>query len=98
MKTFLVAAYEVNRCYGGPEEGGWWFDAGELIRILKVFKAEPQAIEFCRRLNFRLHSRKFGPNAGRRELSSVLSDGEVEARLFEQSAPEYYPEQRPHYE
>jgi len=22
---------EVGRCYGGPEEGGWWYPAGELV-------------------------------------------------------------------
>lgn len=21
-----VSVYEVTRCYGGPEEGGWWYD------------------------------------------------------------------------
>ena len=22
----LVGVYHVDRCYGGPEEGGWFFD------------------------------------------------------------------------
>jgi hypothetical protein len=22
-----LSVYEVARCYGGPEEGGWWYDA-----------------------------------------------------------------------
>ena len=25
-----VNVYEVSKCYGGPEEGGWWYNAGEL--------------------------------------------------------------------
>lgn len=24
---YYVAVYEVSRCYGGPEEGGWYFDS-----------------------------------------------------------------------
>lgn len=31
FKMWTVAAYEVTRCYGGPEEGGWWYDAGDLV-------------------------------------------------------------------
>ena len=27
-KAFL-SVYELNRCYGGPEEGGWWYDTWE---------------------------------------------------------------------
>jgi len=26
-----VNAYLVSRMYGGPEEGGWWYDAGEPL-------------------------------------------------------------------
>lgn len=26
-----VNAYEVTRHYGGPEEGGWWFNCGEPL-------------------------------------------------------------------
>ena len=25
-----VALYAISRAYGGPEEGGWWYDTGEL--------------------------------------------------------------------
>lgn len=24
--------YDVNRCYGGPQEGGWWFDAYHHVK------------------------------------------------------------------
>jgi len=26
-----VNVYNVTRAYGGPEEGGWWYDEGELV-------------------------------------------------------------------
>ena len=29
-----VNVYEVSQCYGGPEEGGWWFTAGELLETI----------------------------------------------------------------
>jgi len=28
-----VNAYRVSRAYGGPEEGGWWYDVGEPHRL-----------------------------------------------------------------
>jgi len=28
---FSVAIYEVHNAYGGPEEGGWYYDAGSRI-------------------------------------------------------------------
>jgi hypothetical protein len=37
-------------------------------------------------------------NKGRREISSVLSDGRYQAEVHEHAAPRGYPERRPHYE
>ena len=25
--------YRLTRAYGGPEEGGWWYDVGELLAV-----------------------------------------------------------------
>lgn len=30
---WTVAVYEMNRHYGGPEEGGWWYDSRELVAV-----------------------------------------------------------------
>jgi hypothetical protein len=30
-----VNIYEVDRAYGGPEEGGWYFDTGEVFESKK---------------------------------------------------------------
>ena len=96
--THLVAVYDVGMRYGGPEEGGWWYNAGSLVRVVKVFRSEDRAFEYCRRLNQRLNSRVFGPNQGKREYTSVLSEGELRADVYENMAPAGSPEVRPHYE
>lgn len=31
-KVFTVALIESTRCYGGPEEGGWYYDFREVLR------------------------------------------------------------------
>lgn len=96
--NWMVAVYEQSMCYGGPEEDGWWYDAGSLVRIVKVFPSDERAYSYARRLNERLRSRQFGPNQGKREYTSVLSEGELQAHVYENMAPASFPDRRPHYE
>ena len=35
--------YSTNRVYGGPEEGGWWYDCGRYLRCHGVFTEEALA-------------------------------------------------------
>ena len=39
-KPIYVSMYEVSRNYGGPEEGGWWYDAYELKSSKKFYDQE----------------------------------------------------------
>jgi hypothetical protein len=34
------AVYEVERCYGGPEEGGWWYDRGRVLGYVKLRRSQ----------------------------------------------------------
>ena len=95
--NYIVAVYLTDRCFGGPEEGGWWYEAGQLTRIMRIFRSQERAYGYCRRLNTRLQSRAIGPNIGRRDIGSVLSDGEYQANVWENMAPAGFPERRPHY-
>ena len=36
----FVNIYLVNRSYGGPEEGGWWYDHGWLQCSIPVLPKE----------------------------------------------------------
>lgn len=36
MRVIFVNAYEVTRHYGGPEEGGWWYNAGSPLASIPV--------------------------------------------------------------
>ena len=95
---YTVALYLMELNYGGPEEGGWWYEEGELVKTLRTFEDEEAAVGYCARLSSRLRSRLVGPNAGRPSISSVASDGEYWAMMFEGEAPKYFPEETPHYE
>lgn len=52
-----LTAYEISRHYGGPEEGGWWYDAHEHLCSFPFhthLRMEEQMVEDdeeCRRIN-----------------------------------------------
>jgi len=97
-KNWIVAVYMAELGYGGPEEGGWWYDCGTLARIVRVFRSSARAYKFANRMNRKLEARNWGPNEGKREKSSVLSEGVYEAHVYEDFAPQGYPSVRPRYE
>lgn len=92
---YVVAFYEIDQAWGGPEEGGWYFATGELLRPWRVCRSEDDAVRVVRRAN-RLLTRI---QRGCRDVSSVLyQGGRYSAQLFENSAPKRFPEYRPVYE
>jgi hypothetical protein len=96
--VYVVAVYDCGQQFGGREEGGWWYDAGSLVRVMRRFRSSKAAYAYSNRLNGKLQSRSWGPNEGKREYTSVLSDGEYRACTFENTAPAGFPERRPRYE
>lgn len=50
-KHYAVAVYAISRVYGGPEEGGWWYDDGPLMGVQHVTASYDVALEVCQRLN-----------------------------------------------
>lgn len=96
--AFTLAFYEVDRQYGGSEEGGWWFASGTLERTFKVVKNENEAYRLCRRANdlLRLFQDK---NRRIRPVSSVAySGGRFACEVYDGAVPAFYPEERPRYE
>jgi hypothetical protein len=98
--TYLVTVYLDDKAYGGPEEGGWYFNCGQPLKDVDVgfkasrrFKNEGQAVNYARRLNARLHRL----NVDRPSISSVASEGIYCARVTA-TKPQPYPRFRPHYE
>jgi hypothetical protein len=93
--TYTVAFYEIDRAYGGPEEGGWWYDCGSLKRLARTFKSKAAAQAYASRANNLLTHIQ-------RDLRSVNSmaygGGRYRARVYEGIPPSYYPQGRPHYE
>lgn len=40
LQVYYVAVSHMDRRFGGPEEGGWWYDWREVVDVRKVFGTE----------------------------------------------------------
>lgn len=99
--VYCVSVYLVDRAYGGPEEGGWYFDFGEPVipkphfPLPQFFTSREDAIEHRDEVQEKL-DRDF--NCHLPPISSVLSQGRYAALIDENSYPKHWPERRPNYE
>ncbi|WP_024517007.1 hypothetical protein [Bradyrhizobium sp. Tv2a-2] len=102
---WTVAIYLVDRAYGGPEEGGWYYNCGDRVDhaldgiepeyLLTVKPDEKSSDAWCASLQALLDETV---NVGRRDIGSVLSTGKYYAEVHNGHSPKHYPETRPHYE
>jgi hypothetical protein len=86
--TYYVNVYVVGRAYGGPEEGGWWYDYGTPIAAIPCESYKEAE-------DFRNYMLKKYPRTWKR--SSVLGGEDYEVNI-EKSFAREYPEETPHYE
>jgi hypothetical protein len=93
--AYVIGFYELGLEYGGPEEGGWYYETGDLVRTFAVVQDREEAHAKCRRANDLLqHIQR-----NKRAVSSVLyRGGRYGACLYEDKLPEHYPTTRPRYE
>lgn len=104
-ERFAVAVYLVDRAYGGPEEGGWYYDYSErapeprFVALTRVFDRLPDALDYSNTLDETVLDVE---NEGRPEIWSVNSRGRYRALVFDLEEhpllPEVLPKERPYYE
>lgn len=87
-----VTAYNTNRSYGGSEEGGWWFDTGEVLASIPCYTEDQ--IEIAKGTLKRLYGPQF---EGNHDIGSVLCEGRL-LIVVEDEQGEDYPKENPHYE
>ena len=93
--TTFVNVYLIDRAYGGPEEGGWYYEVGEFSdgeafpdeREEDIQRALNQAKARCDDYNENRNS----------DIGSVLSEGRYVVRV-ENHPGENFPDVKPHYE
>lgn len=89
----FVNVYLIDRAYGGPEEGGWWYDTGQAIRS-EQYSSQEEAEEardaekaWCNEEN--RHRRS--------DIGSVLSEGKYVVYIEDDPGADF-PTYTPHYE
>ena len=87
---WFVNVYLTDRAYGGSEEGGWWYDCGQIVRSVEC-ETKQEANQKAEEM------REEYSNEGRPEIDSVLSEGRYDVRVEDRPGKDY-PSQRPHYE
>lgn len=89
--VYFVAEYRVVREYGGPEEGGWYYDSGSLDGEVRVFDNKDDAMDFAVERRLALPSEY--------ERPSILNNYMVgQVRVTTHLPVEYFPVETPHYE
>lgn len=85
-----VNAYLIVRQYGGPEEGGWWFDCGKPVGSLPC-TSQREAKSKVDEMRAKFEHLREG------DINSVLGGCEVSVYIEEDFA-RFFPETRPRYE
>jgi hypothetical protein len=92
---WFVNVYNVDRCYGGPEEGGWWYDAGEPSEYFERASFGVESQEEAQLLKSALLARIEMPD-DHHDRSSVIGDTDIEVYIEDMPA-ERFPRERPFY-
>ena len=95
-----IHKYQVSQEYGGPEEGGWWYNTGDPIKdwALVFVESEDVAYEVCRALNSAEYERR--DKEEDYNYTDVLSHRSefFEYDVSDSPVAESFPKVRPHYE
>jgi len=70
----FISKYEVSRHYGGPEEGGWWYDRHVLVHTIASGLTEDAAFTRVRSMNEKAREERDHGGMGR---FSVLGGEDV---------------------
>lgn len=90
--AIIVAVWSVDTAMGGPEEGGWWYETGDLIHfeVHYVMQVAKHRVDDLRK--------KYPYTGKRSSFSRDKEDYNVELRDDGKVPHPYFPLVRPHYE
>ena len=85
-KFWVLGVYKTDRLFGGHEEGGWYYDAGQRVKEGKRLytdkdKADRAAFSYNKRFGCTCNSIEYG----------------ISCRVYYRGTPEYYPQKTPYY-
>ena len=108
----FVSVYKADRAYGGPEEGGWWYDVYDLVDSVPVISmAAARQVKSFLEQKYKAENRDTGPldsAKGFENLPEGTEDSQIprgfsgEASelqaVIEERPGEKETQERPHYQ
>ena len=91
-EAFHVNEYITNRAYGGPEEGGWWYDTGTFVQCHGTAPTRVEAHGILETVRPDLDRAR----AGLHDPGSVLCTGWPDIHIEPDPGADY-PTRRPRY-
>jgi len=95
VRPYYLVSYSISRQYGGPEEGGWWYDWTSINEVRRAFTLE-EGVRQARTLKDEYPQPRYNrfscANRGEGDNHMVLCYGEDDPRWPTEST------QRPRYE
>jgi hypothetical protein len=88
----FVNVYLIDRAYGGPEEGGWYYECGQAHQSTQVLPQDEEAVRAGVQAWCDVQNKE-----RRSDIGSVLSEGKYVVCIEDEPAKDY-PSERPHYE
>ena len=97
-----VNVYRANQLYGGPEEGGWWYDVGEAVSsemVTEFFGTSTfsNTEDVLGMTKYKWQSWCDRQNEGKPGIGSVNCDGWYLVKVQDHIAKNF-PNRKPHYE
>lgn len=101
-EVVYVNVHRVGQSYGGPEEGGWWYDVGEPLSATRVqydqaWTPEAARVEYNRVKAEALTALDLQETDGKRRYSSGRANEDIVVSC-DTSPADHYPKTRPTYE
>jgi hypothetical protein len=94
-----ITVYRVTREYGGPEEGGWWYDAGEVLESINMSNDEEDAENQISVNVINYYIERFKKSFEEEYDAPLYKIGGSDLKYTIGTSPgKNYPTRRPHYE
>lgn len=94
VSVIYMNLYAIRLCYGGPEEGGWYYDAGECVDSYMIDLSDPETRKNAEKI-YQEWKEEF-PVDEPSKRHSVLNPTDYVCK-FEREEGQDFPQERPYY-
>jgi hypothetical protein len=85
--NYYISRYSITREYGGPEEGGWWWDRSVFEEVIATCDSEDRAQFVVQTLNAAEKTDQEERAGGHRPAGRFSVNGGADTRYFWEDSP-----------